>query len=149
MQIRLTVAIGVCSILLGMLAGCGLVENPQPTTARARLTSSDGSPVTLIASKVFLAQYRQTLTGTERIVTILDADTTLVTSSFDRSYDIGQEQRFLVQVPLPDTLQDDLRLEAWIDGELQYNRLAAEEDSVLQFIYVYQGSSSPTDDGRL
>jgi hypothetical protein len=105
--------------------------------------------VTLIVSKAFLAQYQQTLTGRRRVVTIFNADTTFDISSFDQSFDIKREQRFLVQIPIPDTLEADLRLEAWIDGELEYDRVAAPEDSVLQFIYVYQGSSPSTDDGRL
>ncbi len=146
---RLTVMAGVCSLLLGMLAGCDLIEDSRPTSARARVTNAEGRPVALIASRVFLAQYRQTLTGTERLVTIIDADTTSVTTTFDESFDIEREQRFLVKVPVPDTLRADLRLEAWIDGKRQYNRLASEEDSVLQFIYVYQGSNTPSDDDRL
>lgn len=149
MWLRITVTIGVCSLLAGMLAGCDLIDDSRPMSARARVTSADGRPVALIASKVFLAQNRQTLTGTERIVSIIDADTVMVSSSFDQVYDIEREQRFLVKVPVPDTLQANLRLEAWIDGERQYNRLAADEDSVLQFVYVYQGSNQPTDDDRL
>lgn len=146
---RVLVAIGVCSLLAGVLAGCDLIDDSQPMSARARVTSTDGRPVALIASKVFLAQYRQTLTGRERTVTIIEADTMVVGSSFDQVYDIEREQRFLVQIPVPDSLRNDIRLEAWIDGKLQYNRLAAEEDSLLQFVYVYQGNNTPSDDDRL
>lgn len=149
MRTRLTVTVGVGILLTGLLAGCDLVENPQPTSARARVTSAGDRPLTLIVSKVFLAQYQQTLNGRQRVVTILDADTTAGASSFDQSYDIEREQRFLVQVPVPDTLEADLRLEAWINGERRFNRLATAEDSVLQFIYVYQGSNPPVDNGRL
>lgn len=149
MEIRRAATIGLCLLLIGGLAGCNLVENPQPSSARARLTSSGGSPVTLIVSKVFLAQYQQTLSGRRQVVRIFDADTTFGISSFDQSFDIEREQRFLVQIPIPDTLDADLRLEAWIDGEREYNRVAAPEDSVLQFIYVYQGSNPPADGGRL
>lgn len=149
MGIRCAITLGICLLLLEGLAGCDLVENPQPSSARARLTSSGGGPVTLIVSKAFLAQYQQTLTGRRRVVTIFNADTTFDISSFDQSFDIKREQRFLVQIPIPDALEADLRLEAWIDGELEYDRVAAPEDSVLQFIYVYQGSSPSTDDGRL
>jgi len=148
-RMRYIAVIGVCTLLLGMLVGCDLVENSQPTSARARVTSADGRSITLVVSKVFLAQYRQTATGTERIVSIIDADTTSATSLLDQSYDIEREQRFLVQVPVPDSLRNDVRLEAWIDGERQYNRLASEEDSLLQFVYVYQGSNTPSDDDRL
>jgi len=148
-RIRPTATISVLILLLGAVAGCDLVENTQPTSARARVTNADGGAITLIVSKVFLAQYRQTVTGTQRIVSIIDADTTSVTSSLDQSYDIEREQRFLVQIPVPDSLRNDIRLEAWIDGKLQYNRLAAEEDSLLQFIYVYQGNNTPSDDDRL
>jgi len=148
-RMRSIAVVGVCAALLGMSAGCDLVEDTQPTSARARVTSADGRPITLVVSKVFLAQYRQTAAGTERIVSIIEADTTSATSLFDQSYDIKREQRFLVQVPVPDSLRNDVRLEAWIDGERQYNRLASEEDSLLQFVYVYQGNNTPPDDGRL
>lgn len=149
-RMRAISVIGVCALLVGVLAGCDLVENTQPTSARARVTNADGGSITLIVSKAFLAQYRQTATGgTDRIVSIIDADTTSAMSSLDQSYDIEREQRFLVQVPVPDSLRNEVRLEAWIDGERRYNRLAAEEDSLLQFIYVYQGSNTPSDDDRL
>lgn len=137
----------VISALLITSAGCDWVTKSAPEKARVRLEGASGVTVQLITSTVFVAREQPT-GGIE--VSFLDADTTSVSLPFEKTYDIRIERRFVARVMRSDPESDGLVMHGWIDGRERFNRPGrpVPEDSLLQFVYVYQ-SNNPSDGGEL
>lgn len=144
----LVIAIGVGAGLLGM--GCGLVEDPAPSTARVVVAGETARDMQLVVSTVFLAQNRTVDFEQVLDVEVIDADTVTIALPFEQTYDITRSQRFLAQVfSASDTTRlEAVQLDGYIDGDRRFTRTATTADSLIQFVYLYQGSTPP-DDGRL
>lgn len=144
-----------CSVLalflLGSVcAGCGLVSDPAPDTARVVVGGEAEDPVSLVVSTAFVAENRSAGFEQTLDVQIIDADTLDITPPFEQTFDVQREQRFLAQIiPRTDsTSVEAVQLEGFIDERQRFSSTATEVDSLLQFVYIYQGSAPP-DDGRL
>ncbi|MGM0705573.1 MAG: hypothetical protein ACQETP_06620 [Bacteroidota bacterium] len=147
------VAGGVLAFLLiaSACAGCGLVSDPAPDTARVVVEGEAEAPVSLVVSTAFVAGNRSDGLGQQRLdVEVVDADTIAISTPFDQSYNIEREQRFLAQIiPRTDsTSVESVQLDGFIDERRRFSSIATEADSLLQFVYIYQGSAPP-DDGQL
>lgn len=139
--------IGWIGILLVIgLGGCDWVTASGPESVRVRLEGNVDA-MEVITSKKFLVS-RDPEDGWQAS-DVLDADTLRANLPFERTYDISEDQRFLVRVPnLRDGL--DLRLRGWVDGEQRFDQSSASipADSTLQFMYVF-GRGGSADDGGL
>lgn len=141
----------VLSLAMGLGTGCGLVPDPAPDTARIVVDGVSDTEVELITSTVFLARNRADGLGRQVLkAEIVDADTFAIDLPFEQTYDIQREQRFLARVrPRVDTTSlESVRLRGFVDGDRRFVHDATETDSLMQFVYVYQGSAPP-DEGRL
>jgi len=136
-------------LLIASASGCGLVSDPAPDTARVLVEGE--APVSLVVSTAFVAGNRSDGLGQQSLdVEVIEADTVAISLPFEQSYNIKREQRFLAQIiPRTDsTSVDSVQLDGFIDGRQRFSSIATEADSLLQFVYIYQGSAPP-DDGQL
>lgn len=142
---RILAALTSVLLALSLTTGCDwILKENQPESVEV---SVDGpvDTATVVVSRDFAAQRDDTAPSGLR-VSLLDADTLTVPLPYTRTYDIRLTKRFFVQVDVLEPETRDLRLQARIDGRLRYDQEAAESDSLLRFVYVFQ-EARPFDPG--
>ena len=148
--LRAATVLLVISLGIGLVAGCGLVSDPAPSTARVVIDGTGADEVQLVVSTVFLAQDQTADFGRTLDVQVIEGDTLTVDVPFEATYDITRPQRFLAQVytTTDTTSLEGIQVDGSIDGDRRFTRTATDTDSLVQFVYIYQGSTPPND-GRL
>lgn len=152
---RLVRGIGAGGLLLLLLttAACDLLRDPNPDTVTLRLDGTPGTEVRLVTTTQFLAQNQRRLRDNglpfdTLIVQVFAAETTRVALPFVQDYDISGRRRFLARVFRSDPAADGLFVEAEIDGEKRFERRPSTvlADSLVQFLYVFNGGFGGPDD---
>lgn len=139
----LAISTTVCALLM-VMPGCdALIDDPAPSTARIVLSGADGEQVRLVTSKRFNPIVEQGLGGTRVTVSVLDADTSIVTLPYEERFDIRIERRFFAEIIRLEVPDEEVVMQGFINGRNRYDRsgFIAEEDTIMQFIYNYNNAS--------
>jgi hypothetical protein len=130
--------------ILTTVAGCDWVTKDRPEKVRVQLEGKASAEVQLVTSTAFVA--RQAMDGSMD-VQFVEADTTVVSPPFNQTYDISIDRRFVARVLRTEPESDELVLKGWVDGRQRFNRPGrpVPEDSLLQFVYVFQSNQLPGD----
>ena len=149
---RAALAGGLLAMLLAT-AACDLLRDPSPDTVTLRLAGAPGTEVRLVTTTQFLAQNQRRirdngLSFDTLVVQVIAAETTRVALPFVQDYDISGRQRFLARVFRSDPAADGLFVEADIDGKKRFERrpTTSPGDSLVQFLYVFNGGFGGPDD---
>lgn len=128
--------LSLCVLALTALAAvsCGWFEDPTPDEIRVRL-EGDVSELRLVTSTRFVASTG----GTGRVrVQMFDADTTLISLPFDRTWDISGDQRFVLLGTPADSAAVSVRLRINVDGAPEFDgRIQALTTEPIQFVYLF------------
>ena len=87
--------LALAAAVSALVAACGLLDNPQPSTASIQVSGTAGTPVQVILSKSFVAAE---VAGGGADIQIFSADTLNTTLPVDTVLSISVEQQFYVQV---------------------------------------------------
>lgn len=135
------------------LAACDLLRDPSPDSVSLRLEGAPGTEALLVTSTQFLAQQQRRIRDNglpydTLLIQVFAAETTRVALPFEQAYDISGPRRFLARVFRLDRATGALRVRADIDGETRFERAtsAVPADSVVQFLYVFNGGFGGNDD---
>lgn len=123
------------SLLLGLSAwGCGWLDDPSPEFVRVMIESNDQS-LMLITS----TQFVQTTNELGEVgVQVFDSDTTLASFPFDQSWNISEEQRFLLMGFPADSGAVTIRMRILLDGDPDYDKtVTVLIDDPVRYIYLF------------
>jgi hypothetical protein len=123
----------VASVLLFVLAGCGIFESVRrdPKQAQLSIDQLDGPSVEVTTSVDFLVTQGNRISFEDMTVETITAD-------INRTYDIRERLRFyvLAENVLEETVT--FRMRVWIDDKSWYNEVKTlTEGETAQFIYRY------------
>ncbi len=126
--------LSVFALAATALWSCGWFEDPTPDEIRVRL-EGDLSELHLVTSTRFVAA----TDGTGRWrVQMFNADTTVVSLPFDRTWNISGDQRFVLLGSLADSTAGLVRLRVDVDGDQAFdNRIQALVDNPIRFVYLF------------
>jgi len=126
--------LSVFAFAAAVLWSCGWFENPTPDEIRVRL-EGDLSELQLVTSTRFVAA----TDGTGRWrVQMFNADTTVISLPFDRTWNISGDQRFVLLGSLADSTAGLVRLRVDVDGDQAFdNRIQALVDNPIRFVYLF------------
>ncbi len=123
------------SLLLGLSAwGCGWLDDPSPEFVRVMIESNDQS-LMLITS----TQFVQTTNELGEVgVQVFDSDTTLASFPFDQSWNISEEQRFLLMGFPADSGAVTIRMRILLDGDPDFDKtVTVLIDDPVRYIYLF------------
>lgn len=85
----------VFTVLVGSILGaCDWFEDPSPESVRVIIDGTPGDTLVVVTSSVFVAAQNEL---GETTVNPFDADTTVWVLPVDRTFDIREDQRFLIR----------------------------------------------------
>ena len=131
-------AVVVCAALL-FASACDLLwdTDVNPEQVRVRVESDTGGDIQLVLGDRFF------LGGTDEgdgasTVTLISADTLLVSLPYDESFPLAPTFQFYVQ-PLPDTLgaPRNIRVQVLIDGDSRYDKSGTLGVEDFEFVYNF------------
>ena len=105
-------------LLVLAAGGCDWLDDPSPEFVRVMIESDDDS-LMLITSTQFIQTTNEL---GETGVQVFDSDTTIASFPFDQSWNIKDEQRFLLMGFAPDSSAVIVRMRILLDGDLDYDR---------------------------
>lgn len=137
-----------------MLLGCdALILDREPEVAHLEISSSDVSEIVLVTSQWFIevADPECPDAGCNRLIQLVNADTTTVSLPFTQSYPFTFRLQFFAEAYPVDAVPATLAMKVHLDEEEWYNdsrRLVPEDDDgereTLRFVYQYQVATLPT-----
>lgn len=126
---------GLALILASAFAGgCAWLEDRTPEFVRVTLDSDAHSMVLITSTRFFATTDEQGDLGVE----VFGADTTIVSFPFDQSWNIRDEQRFLLLGFPGDSSEVSVRVRVLIDEDLDFdNTVMIEVDDPVRYIYLF------------
>ncbi len=127
--------LGPGALLSATLAsGCVWFADPSPEIVRVTL-DGDADSFILVTSTEFIATNNESGNMTAQL---FEADTTLITLPFDRSWNIEAEQRFFLLAAPVDSSAVQVQVRVFLDGDKDFDRNvdAVTEDPV-RYIYLF------------
>jgi hypothetical protein len=116
-----------------LFGGCGILDEGDPTSARVVIEGGEGHPIQLVTTHYFLITTDQD--GENREIYVTSADTSAVTSPFDRKYDLGPRKRFYATVSSAEIAPTPVSVKVYVDGDLRFNRSTFFGEEVLEFVF--------------
>ena len=135
------VAFIALTLLLAISACDGIFGSDRTAfanTARVAVVNETNSPLVLVTSTEFVLRL-DPLTGQQQVSFLEPPDTVHITNaSFDESYNIQGQDRFLARVANP-SLQDSaiVQLRVFLDSRQVYAQRAIMRDAFLQYTNVF------------
>jgi hypothetical protein len=119
-----------------LTGACGLLlDNPAPEEARPVINGDAGKSVRLITSTEFVAAV--TDAGQTRVEMFV-ADTVITTLPYERVFDIGDDQRFLVEASWIDTDLETMNVRVFLDDEKRFDEAGVLlEGAPYRFVYLF------------
>ena len=129
-----TLAAAVLAAVALTAWGCAWFADPSPEVVRVTL-EGEGETFILVTSTEFFATNNETGRMTAQL---FEADTTVISLPFDRSWNISEEQRFfLLAVPV-DTSAVRVQVRVFLDGDKDFDRsVDAVTDDPVRYIYLF------------
>ncbi|MXX71642.1 MAG: hypothetical protein F4106_03070 [Gemmatimonadetes bacterium] len=125
---------GVFLLLVLATGACDWLDDPSPEFVRVMIESDDDA-LMLITSTQFV---QTTNEFGETGVQVFDSDTTIASFPFDQSWNIKDEQRFLLMGFAPDSSAVMVRMRILLDGDLDYDKtVIVLIDDPVRYIYLF------------
>lgn len=123
------------SLLLALPTGsCDWLDDLSPEIVRVMIESDDESLMLITSTQFFQTTNEIGEVG----VQVFDSDTTFASFPFDQSWNISEEQRFLLMGFPPDSAAVTVRLRVLIDGDTDYDRtVTVLIDEPVRYIYLF------------
>lgn len=124
------------SVLLAgswLVLGCGILDEGDPTSARVVIEGEDGHPIQLVTTHDFLITVDQD--GENREIFINSADTSAITSPFEKRYDLGPSKRFYATFSSAQVAPSPVSVRVYVGGDLRLDRLTVFDEEVLEFLF--------------
>ncbi len=122
-------------LLLALSTGsCDWLEDPSPEFVRVMIESDDESMTLITSTRFFPTTNELGEVGVE----VFASDTTTASFPFDQSWDISEEQRFLLMGFPADSGAVTVRLRILIDDDPDYDRtVTVLIDEPVRYIYLF------------
>ncbi len=122
-------------LLLALSTGsCDWLEDPSPEFVRVMIESDDESMTLITSTRFFPTTNEVGEVGVE----VFASDTTTASFPFDQSWDISEEQRFLLMGFPADSGAVTVRLRILIDDDPDYDRtVTVLIDEPVRYIYLF------------
>ena len=128
------VSAGLVLLVALSTGSCDWLEDPSPEFVRVMIESDDESMMLITSTQFFPTTNELGEVG----VQVFDSDTTTTSFPFDQSWDISEEQRFLLMGFPPDSGSVTVRLKVLIDNDPDYDRtVTVLIDEPVRYIYVF------------
>lgn len=133
-MMRLLASAGLSLLLALPTATCDWLDDPSPEIARVMIDSDDESLMLITSTQFFQTTNELGEVG----VQVFDSDTTFASFPFDQSWNISEEQRFLLMGFPPDSAAVTVRLRVLIDGDTDYDKtVTVLIDEPVRYIYLF------------
>lgn len=114
--------------------GCGWLDDPSPDFVRVMIDSDDDS-LMLITSTQF---FQTTNEAGEVGVQVFSSDTTIASFPFDQSWNIKDEQRFLLMGLPTDSSAISVRMRILLDGDPDFDKtVTVVIDDPIRYMYLF------------
>ncbi len=121
-------------LIPSVVAGCSWLEDRSPDTLRVLIDGDTGS-LNLITSTQFAPTTNEI---GDLGVEVFVSDTSVASFPYDRSWDIQNEQRFLLLGFVPDSTAITVRVRVLIDGDTEYDRtVTVLVNQPVRYIYLF------------
>ncbi|MGW8268363.1 MAG: hypothetical protein ACWGSQ_18495 [Longimicrobiales bacterium] len=119
------------------VAGCGILdEGGTPENARVIMEGGGGQAFQLVTSNDFSITTNDD--GATRDIYFYSADSSSVTTPFDRRYSLGSGVRFYVKAFAEAPLGQSISMKVLIDGKERYSASSDPGDAALEFVYSFR-----------
>lgn len=130
--------VALITILTASTAGCdSLLDTSQDYAdlAHVRITGSSAVPLTLVLSNDFI---RNVNDQGQTTITLVSADTQVVTLPVDATKPLGNQLRILARLINPDTaVTATIHMRVFLDDDEVYNQQATMRDASLEYYFTY------------
>lgn len=131
---------GMFLLPLLVAVACDWFEDPSPEIVRVMI-DSDAETLLVVTSTQFLTTADEL---GDLGVRMFSADTAVVTSAFDQSWNIEEEKRFVLVAFPADSATATVRLRVMLDGDTDLdNTIGATADDPVQYIYIFNQQVVP------
>lgn len=114
--------------------GCVWWKDPSPDMVRVTMEGQAES-LLVVTSTDFIATSNE---SGNTSVQLFEADTTVVSLPFDRSWDISEEQRFFILGTPVDSSTVRVQVRIYLDGDKDFDRdVNAFVDDPVRYIYLF------------
>ncbi|MDE2784142.1 MAG: hypothetical protein OXK77_14385 [Gemmatimonadota bacterium] len=122
-------------LLLVLAAGaCDWLEDPSPEFVRVMIESDDDALMLITSTEFFQTTNEVGEVG----VQVFNSDTTIASFPFDQSWNIKDEQRFLLMGFPPDSSAVMVRMRILLDGDPDFDRtVTVLIDAPIRYIYLF------------
>lgn len=125
---------GLFLLLMLATGGCSWWEDPSPEFVRVMIDSDDDALMLITSTRFFQTTNEIGEVG----VQVFDSDTTIASFPFDQSWNIKDEQRFLLMGFAPDSSAVTVRMRILLDGDLDYDKtVTVLMDDPVRYIYLF------------
>ena len=125
---------GVFLVAALTAGGCSWLDDPSPEFVRVMIDSDDESLMLITSTQFFQTTNEIGEVGVE----VFSSDTTIASFPFDRSWNIKEEQRFLLMGFPTDSSAVMLRMRILLDGDPDYDRtVTVLIDDPVRYIYLF------------
>lgn len=119
-----------------LTGACGLLlDNPAPEKARLVVSGDAGKSVRLITSTEFVAAVNEA--GQTRVEMFV-SDTLITTLPYERTFDIEDDQRFLVEAAWIDVDLETVNVQVFLDDAIRFDEAGVLlEGQPYRFVYLF------------
>jgi len=131
-----TIRLAAASAIVLALApsACGFDDTPTREEARVVLEGETDAPVQIVLSREFIQTQNE---FGQRSIALFSADTAIVTPPFSRTMNIRNQQRFFARAEAADTVPTPVRMQVFLDGDLEFDQMRDLRDQRLQFSFQF------------
>ena len=125
---------GFFLLMVAATGGCSWLDDPSPEFVRVMIDSDDESLMLITSTQFFQTTNELGEVG----VQVFSSDTTVASFPFDQSWNIKDEQRFLLMGFPPDSGPVTVRLRVLLDGDPDYDKtVTVLIDEPIRYIYLF------------
>lgn len=125
---------GLCLLVVLTTWGCSWFDDPSPEFVRVMIESDDESLMLITSTQFFQTTNEVGEVG----VQVFDSDTTIASFPFDQSWNIKDEQRFLLMGFPTDSSAVSVRMRILLDGDLDFDKtVTILIDDPVRYIYLF------------
>ena len=125
---------GLFLLMVLAAGGCSWLDDPSPEFVRVMIESDDDSLMLITSTQFFQTTNELGEVG----VQVLDSDTTIASFPFDQSWNIEDEQRFLLMGFPTDSSAVMVRMRILLDGDPDYDKtVTILIDDPVRYIYLF------------
>lgn len=125
---------GFCLLMMVATGSCSWLDDPSPDFVRVMIDSDDESLMLITSTQFFQTTNELGEVG----VQVFSSDTTFASFPFDQSWNIKDEQRFLLMGFPPDSGAVTVRLRVLLDADPDFDKtVTVLIDDPIRYIYLF------------